>query len=56
MENLIQGNMVFIETDKLDTLVPSFARFCKSVVQWNLSITTTPIIKSIACDLFSNVF
>ena len=25
-------------------------------VQWNLSATTTPIIKSITCDLFSNVF
>ena len=25
-------------------------------VQWNLSVTTTSIIKIIACDLFSNVF
>ena len=25
-------------------------------VQWNLSVTTTSIIKSITCDLFSNVF
>ena len=26
------------------------------MVQWNLSITTTSIIKFIPCDLFSNVF
>ena len=26
------------------------------VIQWNLSMTTTSIIKSITCDLFSNVF
>ena len=26
------------------------------IVQWNLSVTTTSIIKCIACDLFSNVF
>ena len=25
-------------------------------VQWNLSVTTTPMIKFIRCDLFSNVF
>ena len=25
-------------------------------VQWNLSVTTTSIIKVIACDLVSNVF
>ena len=25
-------------------------------VQWNLSVTTTSLIKSITCDLFSNVF
>ena len=25
-------------------------------VQWNLSVTTTSIIKFITCDLFSNVF
>ena len=25
-------------------------------IQWNLSVTTTSIIKFIACDLFSNVF
>ena len=25
-------------------------------IQWNLSVTTTPMIKSITCDLFSNVF
>ena len=27
-----------------------------SVIQWNLSVTTTSIIKCITCDLFSNVF
>ena len=26
------------------------------VVQWNLSLTTTPLIKFIACDLFNIVF
>ena len=26
------------------------------LVQWNLSVTTTSIIKYITCDLFSNVF
>ena len=26
------------------------------IVQWNLSVTTTSIIKCITCDLFSNVF
>ena len=26
------------------------------MVQWNLSVTTTSIIKFITCDLFSNVF
>ena len=26
------------------------------MIQWNLSITTTFIIKFITCDLFSNVF
>ena len=26
------------------------------VVQWNLSVTTTSLIKFIACDLFINVF
>ena len=25
-------------------------------IQWNRSVTTTDIIKSITCDLFSNVF
>ena len=25
-------------------------------IQWNLSVTTTSIIKSVTCDLFSNVF
>ena len=25
-------------------------------IQWNLSVTTTSIIKFITCDLFSNVF
>ena len=28
----------------------------QNIVQWNLSVTTTSIIKLIACDLFSNVF
>ena len=28
----------------------------KSMIQWNLSITTTSKIKFITCDLFSNVF
>ena len=28
----------------------------QSALQWNLSVTTTSIIKSIACDLFSNMF
>ena len=27
-----------------------------SQIQWNLSVTTTSIMKLIACDLFSNVF
>ena len=27
-----------------------------SLIQWNLSVTTTSIMKSITCDLFSNVF
>ena len=27
-----------------------------SVIQWNLSVTTTSLIKTITCDLFSNVF
>ena len=26
------------------------------MVQWNLSVTTTSIIRFITCDLFSNVF
>ena len=26
------------------------------MIQWNLSVTTTSMIKSITCDLFSNVF
>ena len=26
------------------------------LLQWNLSVTNTSIIKFIACDLFSNVF
>ena len=26
------------------------------IVQWNLSVTTTSVIKCITCDLFSNVF
>ena len=26
------------------------------LVQWNLSVTTTSIIKVIICDLFSNMF
>ena len=28
----------------------------QDIVQWNLSVTTTSIIRFIACDLFSNVF
>ena len=28
----------------------------KHYVQWNLSVTTTSMIKFITCDLFSNVF
>ena len=28
----------------------------RMILQWNLSVTTTSIIKSISCDLFSNVF
>ena len=39
---------------------PIFVRICKTwaicEIQWNLSITTTSIIKFIPCDLFSNVF
>ena len=33
-------------------------KFCFSMasLQWNLSVTTTSIIKYITCDLFSNVF
>ena len=27
-----------------------------NLIQWNLSVTTTSLIKSITCDLFSNVF
>ena len=27
-----------------------------NMVQWNLSVTTTSITKSITCDLFSHVF
>ena len=27
-----------------------------NLVQWNLSVTTTSMIKFITCDLFSNVF
>ena len=26
------------------------------LLQWNLSVTTTSLIKLITCDLFSNVF
>ena len=29
---------------------------CACRLQWNLSVTTTSIIKYITCDLFSNVF
>ena len=36
----------------LATAVPD----TRSIIQWNLSVTTTSIIKSITCDLFSNVF
>ena len=28
----------------------------KDLIQWNLSVTTTSIIKFITCDLFSSVF
>ena len=30
--------------------------FQEGVIQWNLSVTTTSIIKFISCDLFSNWF
>ena len=34
-----------------------FKRFCLAYkIQWNLSVTTTSMIKFITCDLFSNVF
>ena len=29
---------------------------CCVLIQWNLSVTTTSMIKFIICDLFSNVF
>ena len=32
------------------------AHLFASVVQWNLSVTTTSTIKSITCNLFNNVF
>ena len=28
----------------------------RTMIQWNLSVTTTSIIKFITCDLFSSVF
>ena len=34
----------------------SDCKWPKIIIQWNLSVTTTSMIKSITCDLFSNVF
>ena len=33
-----------------------YFQYNRQSVQWNLSVTTTSIIKFISCDLFSNVF
>ena len=46
------------ESDFLNTMWNMVAIFCgaRCVVQWNLSVTTTSIIKSITCYLFSNMF
>ena len=41
--------------DKLTS--KTYANFKESMkVQWNLYVTTTSMMKSITCDLFSNVF
>ena len=42
----------FLMTVSLDAIV----HMLKYYVQWNLSVTTTSLIKCIICDLFSNVF
>ena len=39
--------MDIIETSAADTY---------GKIQWNLSVTTTSLMKLITCDLFSNVF
>ena len=40
----------------LDIILPLLLPLSLIVIQWNLSVTTTSIIKFLACDLFSNVF
>ena len=32
------------------------SKYRRVMIQWNLSVTTTSMIKFITCDLFSNVF
>ena len=48
---------MFVYDDDVEHFLTIYALFADdTVVQWNLSVTTTSIIKLITCDLFSNVF
>ena len=47
--------MELASTHEEDRYVVMFGGF-HIEIKWNLSVTTTSIIKYITCDLFSNVF
>ena len=48
--SISSGNMGYLRPE----FITAFEK--QTNVQWNLSVTTTSIIKFITCDLFSNVF
>ena len=57
IDNIKEIITFLVITMLVDGLAPLHAMaIADTVIQWNLSVTTTSIIKFITCDLFSNVF
>ena len=49
-------NIMFLPDEKSHGMKVSSQHEIQLLIQWNLSITTTSIVKFIPCDLTSNVF
>ena len=56
LNNLYLNTSIYSSVNIKDDDIESWMEQGSMRIQWNLSVTTTFIIKFITCDLFSNVF